>query len=218
MGLWQFWVLPLGYFFIQASFPIQQPAFSLYLKAENYSVYDINVWPTGQPAIGAVSQIIAGMISDSPLLNGHCAEAIFVMQAGTFFSAVVLAVWDVPERLKFAAYYLSYMSSGVPGIYYSWFPDLVPNDHETRGFLIAAANIFSYINTIWYTDAVWRTAEGPRFRQGFIAAAAFGFATGLLVILITWLQKWDQRKVSRVVESDVEVNTLGGVIEIGNEK
>lgn len=218
MGMWQFWVLPIGYFFIQASFPIQQPAFSLYLKAEKYSVYDINVLPTGQPAIGAVSQIIAGMLSDSPLLNGRCAEAIIVMQAGTFFSTVVLAVWDVPLKLKFAAYYLSYMSMGVPGIYYSWFPDLLPNDHETRGFLVALANIFSYVNIIWFTDAVWRTVESPKFTQGWIAASAFGVATAFLAIFVTWLQNWDQRKRDRAVSSDEEGSNLGEVVEIRNEK
>jgi hypothetical protein len=67
---WQFWVLSFGYFFVQSSHPSQQPFYSLWLKAEHHTVYQINVWPTGQSAVGAVTQIIAGMLSDSPLLSG----------------------------------------------------------------------------------------------------------------------------------------------------
>ncbi|KKY36563.1 putative major facilitator superfamily transporter [Diaporthe ampelina] len=39
---WQFWVLSFGYFFVQSSFPIQQPFYALYLKATGHSVYQIN--------------------------------------------------------------------------------------------------------------------------------------------------------------------------------
>jgi ACS family pantothenate transporter-like MFS transporter len=40
---WQFWVLPLGNFFIQAGFPAQQPAFALGLKERDFSINQINV-------------------------------------------------------------------------------------------------------------------------------------------------------------------------------
>ncbi|KAF2622129.1 hypothetical protein BU25DRAFT_415478 [Macroventuria anomochaeta] len=35
------------------------------------TVYQRNVWPTGQVAIGVVVQLAAGMISDPPLLKGR---------------------------------------------------------------------------------------------------------------------------------------------------
>lgn len=71
MKRWQFWVLPFGYFLVQSSYPNAQPAFALYLKDTNRTVYEINVWPTGQSAIGVVVQIAAGMLTDSPLLKGR---------------------------------------------------------------------------------------------------------------------------------------------------
>jgi ACS family pantothenate transporter-like MFS transporter len=190
---WQFWVLPLGYFFVQSSFPSQQPTFALWLKSEKYPVYQINVLPTGQAGIGVFVQIIAGMLSDSPLLRGKRWQAITVMQGGTFFAAVVLAIWNVPRKLKFAAFYLSYCSAGVPGIWYAWYPDLIPHDHEMRGFVIASSNMFSYINQIWYSDAVWRTAEAPKFRPGWISAAIFGVAIVSTSLVVNWLEKRDER-------------------------
>lgn len=99
---------------------------------------------------------------------------MIAMQGVTLFSVIILAIWTVPAKLKFSAHHLSHAFAGVPGIWYSWYPDLMPHDQEMKGFMIAVSNMFSYINSIWWSDAVWRTAESPRFRPGFIGAAAMG--------------------------------------------
>ncbi|KAF1915282.1 major facilitator superfamily domain-containing protein [Ampelomyces quisqualis] len=190
---WQFWVLPLGYFFVQGSFPIYQPVMALWLKSKGHTVYERNVWPTGQVAVGVVVQILAGMLSDSPLLKGRRWPAIIVMQAGTLFGVLILAVWNVPDTLKYVAYYFSYFCAGVPGPYYAWYSDLIPHDHEMRGFVIAASNMFSYIMSIWFTIAVWRTADAPRFQPGFTAAATLGGAMIMLTFILRLLQKRDDR-------------------------
>lgn len=194
---WQFWVLPLGYFFVQSSFPVYQPVMALWLKSNGRSVYERNVWPTGQVAVGVVVQLLAGALSDSPLLKGRRWPAIIVMQAGTLFGVIILAVWDVPDNLKYVAYYFSYFSAGVPGPYYAWYSDLIPHDHEMRGFVIAASNMFSYIMSIWYTIAVWRTVDAPRFKAGFTAASVLGAAMISLTLLVRLLQHKDDRRRAR---------------------
>ena len=203
---WQFYACSFGYFFVQASFPSQQPFYALYLKSTGHTVYQRNVWPTGQDAIGAVTQIVAGMLSDSPLLKGKRWQTIAVMQGVTVFSTIVLAIWNVPIGLKYVAFYLSYSAAGVPGIYYSWFPDLMPHDHELRGFMTAFSNMFSFINQIWYQSAVWRTIQGPKFTAGFSAAAGAGFFLILTAIGMHLLQTRDikHREVAQVGRSDVE--------------
>lgn len=204
---WQFWVLPLGYFFVQGSFPSQQPVMALWLKSKGHTVYQRNVWPTGQVAVGVVVQLLAGTLSDSPLLKGRRWPAIIVMQAGTLFSAIILAVWDVPDTLRYAAYYTMYFSAGVPGPYYAWYSDLIPHDHEMRGFVIAASNMFSYIMSIWYTIAVWRTTEAPRFHAGFIAAAFLGVAIISLTLTARLLQRKDEHVRARVQAPAEDVET-----------
>jgi len=206
MKQWQFWILPIGYFLVQCSYPSQQPFYALWLKAEGKSVYQRNVWPTGAYALGAVFQIAAGMLSDSPLLRGKRWQAITAMQAVTFFGVVVLAIWNVPIGLHYAANYLAFACAGVPGIYFSWFPDLMPQDHEMRGFMIAVSNMFSYIMQIWYQDAVWGTVHSPRFHAGFIAAASTGASLVLLLLLIRFLEIRDTKKRERdeAGPSDVE--------------
>jgi hypothetical protein len=115
------------------------------------------------------------------------------MQAGSFIGCVILAAWNVPQGARFFAYYISYMCAGVPGIYYSWFPELIPHDHEMRGFLTAFSNIVSYVNQIWVADAVWRTVEAPRFKPAFIFAAVTGVCMILMSIGLHFLQLRDTR-------------------------
>ncbi|KAH4125838.1 hypothetical protein HBH47_055790 [Parastagonospora nodorum] len=203
---WQFWVLPLGYWFVQSSFPSYQPIMGLWLKANGRSVYERNVWPTGQVAVGVVVQLVAGALSDSPLLKGRRWPVIIVMQAGTLIGMIILAVWDVSKNVKYFAYYIAYFSAGVPGPYYAWYSDLIPHDHEMRGFVIAASNMFSYIMSIWYTIAVWRTADAPRFKAGFIAASVLGAAMISLTLILRLLQRKDDTRRARQEEgrSDIE--------------
>jgi ACS family pantothenate transporter-like MFS transporter len=206
---WQFWVLPLGYFFVQSSFPSYQPVMALWLKSNDHSVYERNVWPTGQVAVGVVVQLLAGALSDSPLLKGRRWPAIIVMQAGTLFGMIILAVWDVPDNLKYVAYYFSYFSAGVPGPYYAWYSDLIPHDHEMRGFVIAASNMFSYIMSIWYTIAVWRTVDAPRFKAGFTAASVLGAAMISLTLVVRVLQQKDEiRRTRQGVDEDAETSAV----------
>jgi hypothetical protein len=140
------------------------------------------------------------------------------MQAGSLFGAVIIAVWTVPKGLLFVAYYMSYMSAGVPGIYYSWFPELIPHDHEMRGFLTAFSNIFSYVNQIWVSDAVWRTIEAPRFRPGFIWASVFSVVLITLSLLLHFLEVRDRKK--REAEagdtSQVDIETATKKQKAGN--
>jgi hypothetical protein len=80
------------------------------------------------------------MISDLPMLKGRRRPLIIVMQVGTLVGVSIVAAWYVSDEVKHFAYYISYMSAGVPWPYYAWF-NLIPHDHEIRGLVIAASNI-----------------------------------------------------------------------------
>jgi len=90
-------------------------------------------------------------------------------------------------------------------------------DHEMRGFVIATSNMCGYINSIWYSDAVWRTAEAPKFRPGFIAASAFGVALILTILLILFLEKRDQKKRD-LVERGPDDSEVHAAVTLGWEK
>ncbi|KAK8037263.1 hypothetical protein PG991_000609 [Apiospora marii] len=186
---------------------------ALWLKSEGESVYRVNVLPTGQAAVGFVTQVAAGMLSDSPLLRGRRIEALIALQAGSVVACIILAVWDFPSKgLKYFAMYTAWTSSGVPGIYYSWFPDLMPDDHEMRGFLTAFSNVFSYVNNIWWTNQLWKTAYAPRFHAAFVATAVMGVVLVLMAFLMQYLQGRDARiRAGRKGSEDGDKGSRGPV-------
>ena len=87
-------------------------------------------------------------------------------------------------------------------MYYAWFPELIPHDHEMRGFMVAFSNIASYINQIWWSDAVWRTVESPRFHSGFVGASVMGVALVLTTLMMHFLEMRDRRHEKLVVDDD----------------
>lgn len=188
LGRWQTWTLPAGYFMIWASSITYQPVFALWLKSEGHSVVDINVWPTAQIALGLVVLLVATLYLDSQYGQRHLWLVAIVMQTGTLCSAAVLLVWNVSTTCKYGAYLFSYMGSGVPALYLAWFPDLIPDDHETRGFVVALSNTFSCIMSIWFVDVCWRTSESPRYTRGFAAICGSSVGVMALVWILHYLQ------------------------------
>ncbi|KAK7947024.1 uncharacterized protein PG986_011345 [Apiospora aurea] len=192
---WQFCFFDIHVF----QHPNGQPFMALWLTSEGESIERVNVLPRGQSAIGFVTQVAAGMLSDSPLLQGRRLEALIALQAGSVLACTILAVWDFPsEGLKYFAMYVAHMSSGVSGIYYSWLPDLMPDDHEMRGFRTAFSNVFSYANNIWWTNQLWKTAYAPRFHAAFVATAVMGVVLVLTAFLMHFLQGRDMLRFGRI--------------------
>ncbi|KAK8073484.1 MFS general substrate transporter [Apiospora phragmitis] len=205
--------------------PNGQPFMALWLKSEGESIYRINMLPTGQAAVGFVTQIAVGMLSDSPLLRGRGLKALVALQAGSVVACIILAVWDVHSKgLKYFAMYLAYTSSGVPGIYYSWFPDLMPDDHEMRGFLTAFSNVFSYANNIWWTNRLWWTADAPRVHAALVASAVMGVVLVLTACLMQFLQgrdarmRADKNKSEEEEEANTRTERGGALPSLKNQK
>lgn len=201
MRQWQIWVLPIGYFLVQASYPVYQPIFALWLRSTPHTIYQINVWPTGEYAVGVITRILAGIISNSSLLQGKRWQALIALQTPTIFGCIALAVSNVPLGLKYAAYSLTFTCAGVSEIYYVWFSDLIPPDHEMRGFIIVWSNMFSYIQSIWWTLTVWWTGLGPRFHAALIGCSCLGVGLCLLAVVLRLLEDHDRRIRNKLEES-----------------
>lgn len=74
---------------------------SLWLKAEGYSVSLINIIPTTQYAVQAVSTVLFAVFSD------YWRNRPAIMSVSTFwglFCGIVLAIWNVPSGLKWFAF------------------------------------------------------------------------------------------------------------------
>ena len=83
--------------------------------------------------------------------------------------------------------------------------------------MIASSNMFSYINQIWWSDAVWRTVEAPKFKPGFIGAAAAGAAIALTCLVVRFLEIRDVKRREWVEDGprDVESPVGGETVKTG---
>lgn len=65
---------------------------------------------------------------------------------------------------------------------------------------------FSYVNQIWYTDAVWRTSEAPEFKPGWIACTTFGGILILTTLVMRYLELKDKKRTPGHANTAVEGN------------
>jgi len=70
---------------------------------------------------------------------------------------------------------------------------------EDEGVLISWVHLS--IQSIWFTLAVWRTTEGPKFRPGFIFASTLGACIVLLSLVIRALQSQDEKQRAETGET-----------------
>lgn len=90
---------------------------SLWLKSEGYSVRLVNIIPTTQYAVQAVSTVTFAIFSD------HWRNRPAIMSVSTFwgmFCAIVLAIWTVPSALKWFAFEMYRASVPYGPISMSW--------------------------------------------------------------------------------------------------
>jgi ACS family pantothenate transporter-like MFS transporter len=87
--------------------------FSLWLKANGYSVVETNYLPTGGSALNIVFSFTCGVIADH---TGQNYWMIVGIQVLMMLSNVLLSVWHIPKGALMFSYYLSYAGSAATPI------------------------------------------------------------------------------------------------------
>ena len=90
---------------------------SLWLKASGYSVELINIIPTSQSAVQAVTTVLFAIFSD------YFRNRPAMMSVSTFFGllcSAVLAAWAVPSGLKWFAFLMYRASVAYGPMSMSW--------------------------------------------------------------------------------------------------
>ena len=144
---WRFWVLiSFAFFFSQADGVYSNSGLTLWLKAEGYSIENINTINTVSPAVTIVASVICAVLSDAYNLK---ASLIAVTAFLNIFACVILAIWNVPIGLKFFAFFLSGTADGIAAIIYAWANEICAHSSEERAIVISA------MNTIGNTFGAW---------------------------------------------------------------
>lgn len=164
---------------------------SLWLKSQGYSVTLINVIPTSQYAVQAVSTVILAILSD----YWRSRPAAMSISTGVgLFSAIVLAIWRIPSGLKWAAYVVYKISVPYGPLAMSWANEICGGDAEERSIVLGLMNSFGYAFNAWLPVLTYPAVDGPIFRKGFIFTSA-AFVAQLGITWLVWLmQKRELRK------------------------
>lgn len=144
---WHFWILvAFAFFFSQADGISSNSGLALWLKEEGYSVESINTITTVSPAVTIVSSIICGILSDAY-------DAKVSLIAGTailnILAGIILAIWDVPERLKLFAFFLSGSADGIAAVIYAWANEICAGNAEERAIVISSMNTIGNAFGAW---------------------------------------------------------------------
>lgn len=144
---WRLWVLvSFAFFFSQADGVSSNSGLSLWLKAEGYSVGNIDTITTVSPAVTIIASVICAVISD---IYDAKASLIAITAVLNIFACIILAIWNVPDGLKFFAFFLSGTADGIAAVVYAWANEICAHSAEERALVISA------MNTIGNTFATW---------------------------------------------------------------
>ncbi|KAJ6089760.1 hypothetical protein N7467_004976 [Penicillium canescens] len=183
---WRLWVLvAFAFFFSQADGVSSNSGLSLWLKAEGYSVENINTITTVSPAVTIVASVICAVFSD--IYNAK-ASLIATTAVLNIFACIVLAIWNVPVGLKFFAFFLSGTADGIAAIIYAWANDICAHSAEERAIVISAMNTIGNTFGAWIPLFVWKTVDAPRYLIGYNWTIALDVC--MLVMLVVLQQFW----------------------------
>lgn len=177
---------------------------ALWLRASNYSIELVNILPTFIDLLRALSSWLGTTLAGCLSLRG-----LWTFQASlVFFAIILLAVWNVPDALKFLAFYLGGFSGMASPILYSWVNYTLKENYGERGLIISSMMTLGFCNQIWVPLFTFPTVEAPRFPHGYPAAVVFEFAMWAILMFGAWFMKrW------KIKHPDLEMRLAAGEIE-----
>ncbi|OTA82932.1 hypothetical protein M434DRAFT_378757 [Hypoxylon sp. CO27-5] len=191
-GRWHVYLLTILYIiFINIGPSGSINPMALWLKAKGESVERINLIPTAAAAIQLVLTVSFAIVSDA---IRHRAR---IMSISTFlggFAALVLAIWNIPDGLKWFAFLLQRAAVPYGPLSMSWANEICGADAEERAIVIGIMNSMGYAFNAWVPLLTFPQVDSPRFRKGFIfSTAAFG-AQAIITAIVAFMYKRDQKR------------------------
>ncbi|OJJ07830.1 hypothetical protein ASPVEDRAFT_57082 [Aspergillus versicolor CBS 583.65] len=169
--------------------------FILWLSSqpEKYSISLVNDMSTITHGTAAAGALIMSFYSD---LRGSRIEPIVLSGVLCIFANLVLAIWNIPDGLKFFAYISVGWSYGTIPVLISWTAEGLANDLEVRAIALASYNTISEICGLVVPLIAWPVSKAPGFRGGFIWATVLSVLYLLNVAFIQVKLRRDEKKAT----------------------
>lgn len=152
-------------------------------------------------AIQLVLTVSLAIISDAIRHRGRIMSISTVLGG---FSAMMLAIWAIPDGLKWFALFLQRASVPYGPLSMSWANEICGSDAEERAIVIGIMNSMGYAFNCFVPLFTYPAVDAPNFSKGFIyTTVAFG-AQGLVTASVAYFYKRDQRKKKGEISRDEE--------------
>lgn len=147
---------------------------ALYMKAspaEKYTVYQLNNYPTGVPAVGIVSTLFWATLTD--YLGGkRYLVGYWIAITGIVTSAIILAP-STPVAGHFGAYYWAGSVYACQATFFAWANDAMRYEEDSlRSIVIASMNLGSNAVNAWWSIVFYSADMAPKFTVRLIGRAS----------------------------------------------
>ncbi|KAK5631928.1 hypothetical protein RRF57_007642 [Xylaria bambusicola] len=157
---------------------------ALYMKSHpvyDYTVAQLNNYPTGVPAAGIVSTLFWATLTD--FLGGkRYLVGYFIGITGIVTSALILSASHDADPARstptvFGAYYWAGAVYACQATFFAWANDALRYDeHMFRAVVLAGMNLGSNVINAWWTIVFYGASMAPWFRRGMWAMIAVSIA------------------------------------------
>lgn len=164
---------------------------ALWLRESGQPTHLVNILPTFTDLIRALSSwlgtTLAGCLSLRLIWTGQSSLVLFAI--------ICLAIWEIPNGLKFVAFYFGGFSGMASPILYSWVNTTLKENYGERGLVISSMMTFGFCAQIWVPLFTFPNIEAPRFPHGYPAAAVFEVTMWGFLMFGSWaIPRWKAKR------------------------
>lgn len=211
---WQWFIFPLAYSLDQVGEYVSE-YWGVALKAEGYSVYQSNNYPTIASAVGILVCLSASVWCD---FRQNYWELYTAINLYWIFSFAVIVKYDVGSTFRFFAFATSKMNDSTAAIICSWANDMMRHDRQLRAFVLGSLNIYYAAFYTPISNTVWNTDLAPRYQRAHNLHLGLQCCSTVFCLAILLFDRY-QRKYMAYINSMADKGTVEyeeGAVEYEN--
>lgn len=179
----------------------------LYLQSHptrDYTVPQLNNYPTGVPAVGIISTLFFATLTD--FLGGRrYIVGYFIFVTGIITAALVLT-FPYRTDVVMGSYYWAGSVYACQATFFAWANDALRGEEDMlRAVVIASMNVGSNAVNAWWTIVFYGAQYAPFFVRGMWAMIGTSIALGIWTSVVLWLVARHQKRKEHDGEVDSEM-------------
>lgn len=161
--------------------------FALWLANQDYSLSHRNNFPSGIYAVGIVATFASAIYLTKFRRARHWHIATFIAVAMCVV-AIMIRSNPLSPKVMFTAQYLGGISYAGQAVFFAWANVVCHDDLQERAVVLASMNMFSGAVNAWWSILFYAATMVPKFENGCYALIATSVTSGIMSILIRFLQ------------------------------